>query len=404
MRKKIIVILFIILTIIYIIVGALLFLNIQLMDAPEIIIKIEVSEIGPENAILHTNLDIDNPNGFEIVAKNLLVVTTTPEGFEVARALIEGGNIGAYEKKTFTKDLIVAFNGHSPNTLTSKISGEVGASILFIQKTIPLNIGIITSLEKIIDDLVAPSMNVFVEVVDIKTEGIEINATVDVYNPNSFEILIDDISNDIETEYGKKIGKINVIGGKIPAKDSLQIKGNGSMLLEAFNTEMVILNLSGNISGRIAGFEKNLSFDIESKIVIPDIEELVFSKDKPTILSIKIQGKFTLRGYLFEIFMEIDNTYKVDIIFRNTTCEIYLVKDDDFRFIGECERFEDIIVESGESDLSECEILVPYSTFFSIYRGTDWIMNAVSSEISIKGVNQSILFEIRGYQDINIIT
>jgi len=404
MEKKIKVILFAIVTIIYIIVGVFLFLNVQLMDAPEIIINIEVTEINSENAILHTKIDIDNPNSFEIVAKNVLIVTTTPDGYEVARALIQGGEIGSNQKKTFTKDIIVSFNGHSPELLTSKITGEVGANILFIQKIIPLNVGIVTSLEHLINDLAAPDMNVVVEVVDIKTEGIEINATVDIYNPNNFEIYIEDISNDIETKTGKKIGKINVNGGKIPGKGSLQIKGNGSILLEAFNEEMIYLNLSGAIGATIAGFEKNLSVDIQSKIFIPDIEELVFSKDKPTILSIKIKGKFTLRGYLFEIIMGVDNSYKIDLIFRDITSKLYLVKNDENIFIGECKKIEDILVESGASDISTSEILVPYSQLFPLVRSTDWIMSAVSSKISIIGVNQSIFFEIRGYQDFNIFT
>ena len=102
MKKKVI-ILFTIIAIIYIIVGTFLFLNIQLMDAPEIIINIEVTEINSENAILHTKIDIDNPNSFEIVAKNLLIVTTTTEGYEVARALIQGGEIGSNQKKHLQK-------------------------------------------------------------------------------------------------------------------------------------------------------------------------------------------------------------------------------------------------------------------------------------------------------------
>lgn len=404
MKKKVKIIIFTIITIIYIIVGAFLFFNIQLMDAPEIIINIEVTDINSENAILHTKINIDNPNSFEVVAKNLLIVTTTNNGYEVARALIEGGEIGSNQKKTFTKDITVAFNGHSPELLTTKITGEIGTNILLIQKTIPLNVGIVTSLEHIFEDLTVPNMNVAIEVADITTEGIEINATVDVFNPNNFEIYIEDISNDIETGSGKKIGNLNVIGGKIPGKGSLKIKGNGSLFLEAFNEELVYLNLNGTLGARIAGFKKNLTFDIKNKIFIPNLEEIIFSKDKSTILSVKIKGKLTLRGYLFEIIMGVENTYKVDIIFRNITSEIYFVKNDDYKFIGKCENVEDIVVKSGESDISTCEILVPYSQLFPFDLSTDWIMNAVSSRISIVGINQSIFFEIRGYQDFHILT
>ena len=102
--------------------------------------------------------------------------------------------------------------------------------------------------------------------------------------------------------------------------------------------------------------------------------------------------------------MEVDNTYKVDLIFRNSTSEIYYVKNGDNQFIGRCDKIEDIIVKSGKKSFTECKILVPYSKFLQIDRSTDWIMNTVTSNISILGVNQSIFFEVRGYQEINIIT
>jgi LEA14-like dessication related protein len=389
---------------IYIIVGALLFLNIQSMEAPEIIINIEVGEINSESAVINTKMDIYNPNGFEIVTKNLMFVTTTPDGYEVARSLIEGGEIGAKQRKTFSEEFVFSFNGESPDLLTSKITGDIGANIFFIRKTIPLNVGIVTSLETLIDELSVPDIDTIIEVLDITNEGIEINATLDVYNPNDFEINIGDISNNIETKDGKKIGSIDIAGASIPGKEKVQIIGKGMLLIEAFNEKNIEINLSGKVGATIAGFEKNLSFNIKSNIITPNVEKLLFSEDNPTILSVKIKGKFTLRGYLFEIIMEVDNTYKVDLIFRNSTSEIYYVKNGQHQFIGKCDKIEDIIVKSGEKDITHCDILVPYSKFFSIDRQTDWIMNTVTSKISIVGVNQSVFFEVRGYQEINIIT
>ena len=136
MRKKIIAI-FIALTIIYIIFGGLLFLNIQLMEAPEILVEIEVTELNSEEATLNVDVKIYNPNGFDMVTKNLKVMAITPDGYEVANVLIEGGKIDSNSKKTFTEDIKIGFDGRKPKELTTKISGEVGANILFIEKTIP---------------------------------------------------------------------------------------------------------------------------------------------------------------------------------------------------------------------------------------------------------------------------
>jgi len=402
MKKKIIAILFTIVTIIYIIVGALLFLNIQLMETPEIIIKVEVAEVNSEEAILHTTIDIDNPNDFEIVAKNLEVVTTTPEGYVVARLSIEGGEIGSHGKKTFTKNVSVAFNGYSPKLLTSKITGEVGANTLFIQKTIPLNIGVVTSIENLINELAAPSMNVMVEFVEITTEGIKINATMDVYNPNTFEIYIENISTEIETKTGKKVGNVDLIGDVIAAKEYLPLNSSGIILFEALNAEKLVINMRGAAGAKIAGFEKNLSFNIQTGIIVPDLEELLLSKDKPTILSIKVDEKLTLKGIVFYVSMEVNNSYKVDLLVKDIVSRVYVVDGDGLHLIGENNKVEDILAEVGTSGLCSCEVLVPFSNLFPIRWSTDWLMVSVSGSVTIKGVNQSVYIEIRGYHDLHL--
>lgn len=402
MRKKLIAILFVIVTIVYIIIGALLFLNIQLMETPEIIIKVEIAEINSEEAILHTTVDIDNPNSYEIVAKNLELVIITPDGYVVARLSIEGGEIGSHEKKTFTKDVSVAFDGHSPELLTSKITGEVGANILFIQKTIPLNIGVVTSIENLINELAAPSMSVMAEFVEITTEGINFNATIDVYNPNTFDIYIENISTEIEIETGKKVGNVDVIGGVIAAKDYLQLNSSGTILFETLNAEMLVINMSGIAGAKIAGFEKNLSFNIQTRIMVPDLEELLLAKDKPIILSIKVDEKLTLKGIVFYVAMEVNNSYKVDLLIKNIVGRVYTADDDGHHLIGENDKVEDILAEVGTSGLSKCEILVPFSNLFPIRWSTDWIMVSVSGNVAIKGVDQSVYLEIRGYHDIHL--
>jgi LEA14-like dessication related protein len=402
MRKKLIAILFAMVTIVYIIIGALLFLNIQLMESPEILIKVEVTEVNSEEAILHTTVDIDNPNCFEIVAKNLELVIITPDGYVVARLSIEGGEIGSHEKKTFTKDVSVAFDGYSPELLTSKITGEVGANILFIQKTIPLNIGVVTSIENLINELAAPSMSVMAEFVEITTEGINFNATMDVYNPNTFEIYIENISTEIEIETGKKVGDVDVIGGVIAAKGSLPLNSSGTILFEALNAEKLVINMSGVAGAKIAGFKKNLSFNIQTRIMVPDLEELLLSKDKPTILSIKIDKKLTLKGIVFYVSMEINNSYKVNLLVKDIVSRVYTADDDGHHLIGENDKVEEIFAGAGASGLSECEVLVPFSNLFPIRRSTDWIMVSVSGNVAIKGVNQSVYLEVRGYHDIHL--
>ena len=391
-------------TIIYIIFSLFIFLNIQFMDSPEIIIKIEVSDINSEEAHLETTIDIDNPNSFDIIIKNLEITTITPDGFEVGRCKIKGRSIGANEKKIFSNNLCLALDGYSPELLTSKITGEVGANFLFIQKTIPLNIGVVTSIHSLIDSLAAPNIDALVEIVDITPEGLEIDASIDVYNPNTFEISIDNISANIETETEKIVGNVNLIGGIIKPNDNLIIKTNGTLLFEVMNSDNININLKGLARAKIAGYEKNLSFSIRSNIKVPDFEELLFSKNKQTVLSIKADEKLTLRGIVFEVILELNNTYKVDLEIKDMVCQVYMVKNEINYLIGENQEVDDILAKVENSDSSSCEVLVPYRNLIPIHGKNDWIMVSVSGYVAIKGVNQTAYLEIRGYQDLHLLS
>jgi len=402
MRKKIIAI-FLAVTLIYIFFGGLLFLNIQLMDAPEILVEIEIASLNSEEATLNVDLKIYNPNGFDMVTKNLKVVTITPDGYEVANVLIEGGKIDSNSKKTFTEDIKIGFHGRKPKELTTKISGEVGANILFIEKTIPLNIGVVTSIESLIDELSTPSLSITIDFDDMTTDGINLSAIISVYNPNTFDIFIKDIKGEIYTETGDNAGKIDIIGQIIPAKGTIDIYGIGRLLFEALNVEFVVFNINGEVGAKIAGYEENVSLDITTRINVPDLEELLLSKDSPTYLSVKLDEKFTLQGIIFDIGLEINNSYKIDLLVKDIGVRIYTVRNDKNRLIGEKKNIGDILALSGRFGYSSCEILVPYYKIFPIDRSTEWLMASVSGKVTIKGVNQSVFIEIKGYHSLHPI-
>jgi len=402
MSKKLIKYLFIIITILYIIIGGLLFINIQVLAAPEIIINVEVAEINPEEAVIHTEINIDNPNSFDVSIKNLKIITTTSDGYQAANVEIAGGKIASNGKKTFTKDIVIAFAGRSPELLTTVVSGDVGMSVLFIEKTIPLNMGVITSLEKIMNEIVAPSISATIEIKDITTEELQISAIIDVYNPNSLEVNIENITGEIITETGKKVGEIEVIGGTLPAKDSLIINTTGYILLEAFNYEKLTLNINGAAGAKIAGFEKNITFDSETYIIVPDLEDLIFSKDKPTLLSIKANNKLSIKGLVTEIYLEVNNTYNVDLTINDIICRLYTVKNDEKNLLGENTVDEDLIAETGQTGFVLSEIIIPFSKIFTIDPSSEWLMVSVTGRLTIKGIDPLVYIELRGYTDIHI--
>jgi len=378
-----------------------IFFNIQLLKSPEIIIKIEVSEINSKEAIIITILNIDNPNSFDINIKKLKVEMLTPEGYKIAQTSIKGGKIPSYKSNIFTNDILVLFNGHTPELITIKITGEVSASILLFEKSIPLNIGIITNIEDFLNKISAPSLSVTVESVDLTKGGLDITSSIEIFNPNTFDIYVDDIYVGIKSETGKNLGNAVLEGGVVPAKELLSIKAEISLLFEALNFKILKLNISGDAGVKIAGFDKKIPFNILTKIVVPDLEEILLSKNSPTLISIKLDEKFTLKGILFYVTLEVFNSYNVDLVLRNVTIGIYSVINDKNFLIGENKEITDIVSKVGTSGYLTCKILVPYSKILNNIGSLDWIMASGSGRVSIEGINQSAFLEIRGYHSLH---
>jgi len=402
MKKDLIKFLLIIIAILYIIIGGLLFINIQVLEAPEIIVEIDVSDISPEDATLNTKIDIENPNIFDVSVKNLRIITTATDGFRVADVQIDGGKIPSNDKKTFTNNITIAFAGRSPEKLTSKITGDVGMSVLFIEKTIPLKMGVVTSLEKILNDFAAPNINAIVELTEFNTEVIKLSAIIEVYNPNSFEIYIEDAVGEIKTETGKIIGGLDDIGGRILPKESKEINTTGWMFLEAFNAKKIIFNINAVAGIKAAGFDKNISFNAETKLVIPDLEELVLSKENPVQLSIKTKNKLTLNGVVTDIYLEVKNTYKVDLELRDIICSLNIVINNETHLLGENSIDEPLITEAGTTNSARCEITVPFLKMLSKVPQSDWLLVSATGRMTIKGIDPSVYVEIRGFTDIHL--
>jgi hypothetical protein len=255
-----------------------------------------------------------------------------------------------------------------------------------------------------LNDFAAPVISATVEFTEFNTDELSLSATIDVYNPNSFEIYIEDAIGEIKTETGKIIGEIDDIGGRIPPKESKEINTTGWMLLEALNAKKIIFNINASAGMKAAGFDKNLSFNAETKLIIPDFEELILSKDNPVLLSIKAKNKLSIKGLRTDIYLEIKNTYNVALTIRDINCKLYTEADGELNLLGEKIIEEDIVAEAGITSFAFTEIMVPFSKILTIKPSTDWLMVSVTARLTIKGIDPAVFVEIRGYTDIHIFS
>lgn len=403
MRKKILIIL-VAIAIFYIIIGVLLLSNIQFMESPDILVEIEVSEVDSEKAVLHTIMSVYNPNGFDIIAQNVKITTTTEDGYEVANASIDGGIIGSNENKTFIEDVRIELNGRNPGRLITKISGDVGVKVLFVEKTIPLKAGVVTNLESLLNDLAAPTISITIDIDDITTDNVKLSAVITAYNPNSFDLYLDNISAEIKTDTDEIVGNLDVSSGAITGKHYTDLNANGTLLLKAFNAKKLSINLVGTAGANIAGFEKDLPLDVTMIINIPDLGDILLPKENPTILAIKVNGKLTTKGFVADVELIINNTFKIDLALRNTMISLYVVDGENEKLLKNVSINEEIIVEAGTVKNVTRQIIVPFSKLLtSNLLSADYQMIDVKADITVRGINPTVYLEIKGYQDLHMI-
>ena len=83
-KKKLYAILIAIVTIFNIFALTFIFIEFNLVKAPNTTIKIDIIEINTEEATIETELSLHNPNGFNVYIRDIEIVTTTPGGKEVS--------------------------------------------------------------------------------------------------------------------------------------------------------------------------------------------------------------------------------------------------------------------------------------------------------------------------------
>lgn len=402
-RKIVVILLVFILLIINIIVSGLLFFDIRLIEMPETTIDIDLIEIGTREIILQTSIEIYNPNSFEILVDNFEVITNTMKGDEIARINVEGGSISSKSKKIFESTDNIELKGQGFSTLTSKITGIVGVNFFgLIKKTLPISINIITSVGDVIEDVSAPIIHISGDFGEITQNGVDFTGTINVYNPNSFEMYIEDFAVEIETETGIIVGVLNVTGGTIPAKTSFILNGIGRILIEALNAKTLTINMSTVAGVKIAGINKSIPFLIDAHINIPRLDDIL-NLDAPTDAIIESDMKATLRGFTSNMTLEVNNPNKIGLIARDVIFSIYRVDGEETKLVGRS-IIEEAIVGAEDKTEIQTEILLPYlKLFFSRGKGflPDALLVLIRANITVPGIDTHIWIGVSGYQDMH---
>jgi LEA14-like dessication related protein len=325
MKKTIIAIVIVVLFILNIVGAALIYTNIQVLKFPETTLRIDLVEINTEEAILHHDLQIHNPNPFDLILQDVRIHAMASDGAELANLSIDGGTIPAGANRSYAADDVISLKGNLSGTLTSTITGVAGVNILgIIQKTIPLEVTVLTSLHDTLEKLTMPTIMVHADIKNITSTGIVLGASIEVTNPNMFNLSVHTITLDAATESGKSEGNFTINGADIPAGQTATLGGQGAVLFDAFNAKYLLLTISTEIGVTIAGYTKTLPFTSTVNVTIPSLEDY-FTKDKPIDLALLVDFQLKPTGIHGIVTVSLNNPTVMPLDATNITIDYYRV-------------------------------------------------------------------------------
>jgi hypothetical protein len=405
-KRKIITVLTIILLIVNIFVAALIFLDIQVINAPKTEVFIDIVEVNSEEVILDAKLKMHNSNSFDIEIKDFTVTSLNYENEEIGKLKIKGGNIPAHETKAFSeREKVIFKESENYAIIKNRITGRIGVTFIgFIKKTIPIDVTVFTSVEKIFENLQIPDVSVKAYLNDLSDKGIHFTAEVSVNNPTSIVYNVNDLFLDFITEEETSVGNITVDGGSVEPQKSRVFYSNGTIHYDALNVGSLTLKLNGIAGAKVAGLNKNISFSTEASLIIPDIKEFIF-KGEELDFRIPVQFKLTLKGILSNVGFSFYNPSNVSLIGDNLKCLIYRVDGEKQTLLGQ-ETMNPCKIQPGERICVKTQIIIPYTKylFSGLFRFIpDWIVLRIEGDFHIAGTNQAFPLALNAYVDPNVI-
>ena len=400
--RKIIVILIGISAIANIFAGVFIYLDLQVIKAPDTTIRMEILEINSNNATVQSTLDISNPNSFDIIVKDLIISMTTPSSEVISRLRIDGENIPANSNKTFIENSIINYQGFSPEKIITEISGVVGFKTFFIEKTLPISLKVISDMEEIFSNIFPPTMSIITSFGKISQDNVSINVEVQTFNPNNFDIKIEDMYFDIKNDKGEDVGILSLPIMDLSAKSSSTVNVTGFISIESLNADSIYTNISANVRAIIAGYGKTLPFAIESRLIDPDLKDLLPSV-YPTNAILRSDYRATLTGLISDITLEVHNPNEIEFDVKDITLEIFRIDKNSRRLISEG-TIEEGKIKSNTISTFKGSISIPYHKIYIPDQDSkflpEWFEVRIRANVTIQGLDNYLWIGLVAYQDL----
>ena len=405
MKKTLVTLLIVILLIVNGIGAALLFIDIQVLKFPQTTLRIDVVEINSDEAVLHHDLMIHNPNPFDLILQDLQILATTSDGVQVTRLIIKGGTIPGGSNRSYSSDDIISLRGNLSGDLTSKVTGTAGVNLLgIIKKTIPLEVTVLTSFHDLLEKIQLPTLTVHAAFGNITGKSINMTADIDLSNPNTFNITVGTVTLGITSETGKPEGSFTINGAEIPVEQTVTLQGQGTILLDAFNAKHLLVSIATKLGIAIAGYNKTLPFSSTIDLTMPSFEEYL-TKEKPLELALIVDFSVKNRGLLGAVTLSLDNPTIIPLYARDINIDYYRIDKGVKTFLAKSP------ISGGEFPPHTLtnytgEIFLPFSMVIKplVYKRIlpDALFARLNVNLTVTGINESLWVGLGSYIDLRL--
>ncbi len=397
--RKILVILLVVFFIINVISAAFLFVDVQVFKAPIIQVELDPLTYSPESLVVQATISITNPNPFTVAVKNFKILSTTKDGYEVGQFFIAGDSVPANGNKTFIAQDTLGFAGHDFSQLKNRITTDISINILgIITKTIPFEMTVDASLVNITDSIMVPSIHLQVSLDKIIQDGVHFSGEVEVFNPNQFTLIVENLSVQLLNEKNENLGDVHLEGGIVEPAGLLNRPLNGTLLFSALDAQDINATVGGVVGATVAGITKTLPFSVHAQVKIPDFRTLL-GLEGPFMFNLTGNFKVRLRGIACYIDFMIFNPSEIPLDARDFVCSIYRLDKNTSRLLGQ-QNMSPCALEPKKEECLSVSLLISYRQFlFSGARKIlpDWFVLSIDCNISLSGVTRSLPIEITGY-------
>ena len=401
MKVNIEVIALIILFLINGLIGGIFLTTMNSITIPEIVASIDIVDINKDQIQMEIDIQIDNQNSFSLSVENFNVDSVMSTGKSIGDITVPGGEVASNSKKTFEAIGIYTLEGYDLKPINSTVTGTIAIGFFgLFEKEIPISMQIIASFDKIADNIDPPIIQIHAGISEIGSEGVGFSGSVEIINPNNFEIIMKNMSSNIISDSGEILGSIVIPDTAIKQKDSTEVKLEAELLYTCLNAQIVFIEFHGDVGVQLAGLSKTMTIATRADIEIPDLNEILMANE---VFEFAISAEFKVRfqGIITTVGLSIYNPTNIPFEANNLVCRLYAQTDNQTSLIVEgimnpCE------ISTNSRVCIRTEVTMPYLKLLTAAGPRlipEWFALGITGEFSIQNTTQTIPISINGLID-----